>query len=167
MDTLYNDATTLVRQFRNDDDHLQMISKDFYNALLEVADAHTPTEQIHARILAAAKQGAEQIELMRFLGSEVHQSGFALLSLTKGSKTPEFNAIMQERYGCTSLMELLRKAYSPFKVVHTWNTRTTLNRILVRWPDDHPEPEECQAAESSCSANSPAELTNGQPGPRI
>jgi len=152
MDTLYNDATTLVRQFRNDDDHLKIISKDFYNALLEVADSHTPTEQIHTRILAAARQGAEQIELMRFLGSEVHPSGFALLSLTKGSKTTEFNTMMQETYGCTSLMELLRKAYAPFKVIHTWNTRTTLNRILITWPDDAQEEPE-QTAESSCSAS--------------
>lgn len=154
MDTLYEDATTLVRQFNDNDDHLNMLVEEFHNALLEVANALAPTEQIHARILAAAKQGADQIELMRFLGSEVHDaSGFALLSLVKGSKTMEFNMAMRDAHGCTSLLGLLRRAYAPFQVVHTWNARTTLNRIQVRWPiktTDDGEPRCHGRAPSDC-----------------
>lgn len=133
MEDLYSNAIDLVRQFKSDDDHLKVISKHFYDALLEVYETLAPTDQIQERILAAAKQGAEQIELIRFLGSEVHNSGFALLSLTKGSRTNEFNRLMRDTYGCTSLLGLLRKAYDPFEVVHTWNTRNTLNRILLKW----------------------------------
>jgi hypothetical protein len=156
MDTLYSEATMLVRQFRDDDAYLKTISKEFYDALLEVAQAHAPTEQMHARILAAAKNGADQIELVRFLGSEVHDpSGFALLSLTKGSKTGQFNALMRDTYGTTSLLGILRKEYAPFQVVHTWNARTTLNRILIKWPVDRENRQsECHGRDCSDLADS-------------
>lgn len=133
MQNLYNDATGLVRSFENDQDHLVILSKHFHDALLDLFGTLAPTEEIKERILAAARQGAQQIELIRFLGGEVHHSGFALLSLVKGSRTSEFNQLMRQTYGCTGLLALLRDAYRPFQVIHTWNTRTTLNRILIKW----------------------------------
>lgn len=147
MDTVYDEATTLVRNFRNDELHLHQVSKEFHDALLQVLSENTATEHIKNRILAAAKGGSDQIELMRFLGNEVHlPSGFAMLSLIKGSKTPDFNAIMKETYGYISLMDLLRKEFAPFHVHHTWNTRTTLNRILIKWQVQDQEPQESQAS---------------------
>lgn len=148
MDTVYDEATTLVRNFRNDELHFHQVSKEFRDALLQVLSENTATEHIKNRILAAAKGGSDQIELMRFLGNEVHlPSGFAMLSLIKGSKTPDFNAIMKETYGYISLMELLRKEFAPFHVHHTWNTRTTLNRILIKWQvQEEDQPQESQAS---------------------
>ena len=151
MDThaVYDEATRLVHNFRNDEHHLQHIAQEFHNALLQVLEDNTATEHVKDRILAAAKSGSDQIELMRFLGNEVHlPSGFAMLSLVKGSKTADFNAIMRETHGYVSIMELLKKEFAPFHVHHTWNTRTTLNRVLLKWPVEtrHQEEEESQAS---------------------
>jgi Ni,Fe-hydrogenase III large subunit len=135
MDSTYNEACSIVKTYRSDPEYLKNVASDFSKAVQDLVNSLAPSDAIIDRIMASAKCGNTTIELLRFLGNEVHDSGFAFLSLIKGSKTPEFSDIMKEEYGFQNVMDTLRQLYDPFDVYHSWNTRTTLNKITLSWKE--------------------------------
>ena len=144
MEEVYETACEYTKAFNADDECMKMLAKDFNDAVDTEFQKLAFTDAVKERIYAAARVGAEQIELCRFYGSEVSDTGFALLSLFKGSKTKEFNEMMRTEYGFESLLEKLKKEYRPFRVHHHWNTRTTQNKVILSWKQ--PDVEESVAS---------------------
>lgn len=158
MDDLYEHACDLSRSFKTDEGFMISVAHEFKDAIVSLLERFKPNDVVQRRILAAAKAGAEQIELYRFFGSEVSDAelengqlcGFATLSLLKGSKTEEFNDYMQQQFGFQSLLELLQREYSPFQVYHSWNSRNTLNRIVVSWKTKPMNDDQLESQASNC-----------------
>lgn len=84
---------------------------------------------VDAKVTAAATVGATQLDILRFHGNDLDDtSGFPMLTLVKGPRDADLRAVSGP-----TLIEALRDALAPFEVVHTWHTRSNMNRIILKW----------------------------------
>lgn len=84
--------------------------------------------QLEGRVLAAAREGRSEAELLAFEGGDAFEdTGLVLLYLLKGPR--------QAERGVRALLPALRRAFAPFTVRHVWRAGTTHNSVVVSWAD--------------------------------
>ncbi len=151
---LYRTARRLAASPTTD---FEDLGRGVQHAVQAIVD--TIARTVDAKVTAAATVGATQLDILRFHGNDLDEvSGFPMLTLVKGPRDTDLRAVSGP-----TLVEALEEALSPFEVVHTWHSRSNMNRIILRWQhedagdddedDDDEDSDEEAAVEDSDEAS--------------